>query len=384
MELDYLNLLFETHHETTLKHRYITNTDIKPLLNALQTHAVVETVGKSVLNDDIHTITIGNGKKRILMWSQMHGNESTTTKALFDFLNLCISNNALTNGILNKCTLCIIPILNPDGAKAYTRINANKVDLNRDAQDLSQPESKVLRAVFESFKPDFCYNLHGQRTIFSVDQTNKSAIVSFLSPAQDKACTVTPTRKKAMEVIAEMNRYLQKIIPESVGVYDDAFNINCVGDTFQTENVPTILFEAGHYPEDYAREKTRELIFISYLTSLNYLSRVEVTGENSKGYFEIPENGKLFFDIIIRNARVTKTSTALSDVAIQYLERLEAGAVHFVPIVKKIERLPLNHGHKEYDAKSALVTGEDGNALILESENVFVNVGNEKLMLFLK
>ena len=384
MELDYLNLLFETHHETTLKHRYITNTDIKPLLNALQTHAVVETVGKSVLNDDIHTITIGNGKKRILMWSQMHGNESTTTKALFDFLNLCISNNALTNGILNKCTLCIIPILNPDGAKAYTRINANKVDLNRDAQDLSQPESKVLRAVFESFKPDFCYNLHGQRTIFSVDQTNKSAIVSFLSPAQDKACTVTPTRKKAMEVIAEMNRYLQKIIPESVGVYDDAFNINCVGDTFQTENVPTILFEAGHYPEDYAREKTRELIFISYLTSLNYLSRVEVTGENSKGYFEIPENGKLFFDIIIRNARVTKTSTALSDVAIQYLERLEAGAVHFVPIVKKIERLPLNHGHKEYDAKGALVTGEDGNALILESENVFVNVGNKKLMLFLK
>jgi hypothetical protein len=187
-----------------------------------------------------------------------------------------------------------------------------------------------------------------------------------------------------MEVIAEMNRYLQKIIPESVGVYDDAFNINCVGDTFQTENVPTILFEAGHYPKDYAREKTRELIFISYLTSLNYLSRVEVTGENSKGYFEIPENGKLFFDIIIRNAKITKTSTALSDVAIQYLERLEAGAVHFVPIVKKIERLPLNHGHKEYDAKGALVTGEDGNALILESENVFVNVGNEKLMLFLK
>ena len=49
--------------------------------------------------------------------------------------------------ILKACTLYIIPILNPDGAKAYTRLNANEVDLNRDAQDLSQPESKVLRAV---------------------------------------------------------------------------------------------------------------------------------------------------------------------------------------------------------------------------------------------
>jgi murein tripeptide amidase MpaA len=36
-------------------------------------------------------------------------------------------------------------MLNPDGAKTYTRENANKVDLNRDSQDLTQPESKILR-----------------------------------------------------------------------------------------------------------------------------------------------------------------------------------------------------------------------------------------------
>ena len=62
-----------------------------------------------------------------------------------------------------------------------------------------------------------------------------------------------------MEVIAVMNDALQNIIPNQVGVYDDAFNLNCVGDTFQSENVPTILFEAGHYANDYAREKTRSL-----------------------------------------------------------------------------------------------------------------------------
>src|SRR5690606_38901597 len=115
--------------------------------------------------------------------------------------------------ILDACTLCVIPILNPDGARAYTRINANEMDLNRDAQALTQPESKVLRAVFDAFKPNFCYNLHGQRTIFSAGNTNKSAVVSFLSPSQDEACSLTPNRLVAMEIIAEMNNFLQELIP---------------------------------------------------------------------------------------------------------------------------------------------------------------------------
>ena len=67
----------------------------------------------------------------------MHGNESTTTKAVIDLVNLLIKNydsDSVTN-LLNRCTLHIIPMLNPDGADAYTRVNANSVDLNRDAQN---------------------------------------------------------------------------------------------------------------------------------------------------------------------------------------------------------------------------------------------------------
>jgi murein tripeptide amidase MpaA len=46
-------------------------------------------------------------------------------------------------------------MLNPDGAKSYTRVNANEVDLNRDSQNLTQPESRVLRTAFDLFQPDF-------------------------------------------------------------------------------------------------------------------------------------------------------------------------------------------------------------------------------------
>ena len=82
------------------------------------------------------------------MWSQMHGNESTTTKALFDVFNTLISNNPIIKHILNACTLYIIPILNPDGAEAYTRVNANAVDLNRDAQELISTRKQGVTAGF--------------------------------------------------------------------------------------------------------------------------------------------------------------------------------------------------------------------------------------------
>jgi murein tripeptide amidase MpaA len=54
-------------------------------------------------------------------------------------------------------------MLNPDGADMYTRLNANEVDLNRDSQNLTQPESKVLREIFDLFQPHYCFNLHDQQ-----------------------------------------------------------------------------------------------------------------------------------------------------------------------------------------------------------------------------
>ncbi|WP_298345885.1 M14 family zinc carboxypeptidase [uncultured Algibacter sp.] len=381
MQSERINKLFFEHKENSLSHRYITNKHIEPLLENLPQSFHVETIGRSVLNNPIHGIKIGHGAKKILMWSQMHGNESTTTKALFDLFNTFLNLDSGLQHVLEACTLYVIPILNPDGAEVYTRINANEVDLNRDAQKLSQPESKVLRKIFESFKPNFCYNLHGQRTIFSAGKGNKSATVSFLAPAQDIDCTITPNRKVAMEIIGVMHRALQDTIPNQVGVYDDAFNLNCVGDTFQRENVPTILFEAGHYENDYARDITRKFIYMSYIVSLEYISKNEINGSNYKSYLSIPENDKSFLDVIIRNAKV---NGELVDIGIQYQERLKEGKLEFMPKIEKIEKLNQFFGHKEIDANRSEVLTASGDLLQLGYENVFVILNNEKLLLLSK
>ncbi|WP_299228069.1 M14 family zinc carboxypeptidase [uncultured Psychroserpens sp.] len=377
MQVKTLKTYFKSYKESSLEGRYIHTDKIRSLLNSEDLKPFIKAIGYSVNNELIYSITIGSGSKKVLMWSQMHGNESTTTKAVFDILNLLLADEVLSKSILMHCTLKIIPILNPDGAKAYTRLNANNIDLNRDAQDLSQPESQVLRREFELFKPDFCFNLHGQRTIFSVGNTNYPATVSFLAPAQDIECTVTSTRKIAMELITIMNTTLQEQIFGQIGIYDDAFNSNCVGDTFQSMNVPTILFEAGHFTNDYYREVTREYIFQSLLIAIYHISNHDIDGKSYSGYFAIPENRKLFYDIIIRN-------TSKLDIGIVYVEKLINNTIHFIPKIEKISDLSSFFAHREIDANGYEVFSAENNQLKAQSENDFVLINNEKISLKLK
>jgi len=383
MQVETLNSLFKAHRNQALYGRHIHTEIISPLLKQLPEKFKVEVIGKSVLDEDIYSVTIGTGPNKVLMWSQMHGNESTTTKALFDLFNVLKEKSSISNRILSQCTLKVIPILNPDGAKAYTRLNSNGIDLNRDAKNLSQFESKALRSIFDNFKPSFCYNLHGQRTIFGAGNNNSPSTVSFLAPAQDIECTITPNRKKAMEVIVIMNNMLQQQIPHQVGIYDDAFNDNCVGDTFQSNNVPTILFEAGHYKDDYDREHTRTFIFNSLIVSLLHIAENIVDGKGFKAYENIPKNEKNFYDIIIRNAKVDIDGIHIdNDIAIQYQEVLESNTIRLIPRVEKIDSdLSMFYGHREIDANYQLLESINKNKISVGYENDFVKVNNERLSL---
>ncbi len=344
-EVDYAEI-----KEGTVVGRYVNVTHITPFLERISKQFLVEKVGESVQGEVIKSVTLGRGNFRVLLWSQMHGNESTTTKAVLDLLNFFTGDDAVVNEILSKCTLKIIPILNPDGARAYTRFNANEVDLNRDAQDLSQPESRVLKIVYHDFKPHYCFNLHDQRTIFNVGKSRKSATVSFLAPAHDPERSTSPSRFLSMQLIVAMNNLLQTMIPGQIGRYDDGFNANCVGDAFQMLNTPTILFEAGHYPGDYEREKTREYIFYALLQALTTIAQDTVSGFDRQKYADIPENGKQFADVVIRNvAAVDAEREVGAAMIIRFKEQLQKESVAFIPQITYLDGAEVIFGHVEYD-----------------------------------
>ncbi len=341
---------YESIKESSVQGRYVVYEQIESFLKKAGKDFVVQTVGESVLGVPIKSMTLGNGPKKILMWSQMHGNESTTTKAVLDLINYLGSESANAKTIMKKCSLVILPMLNPDGAVAFTRVNANAVDLNRDAQQRTQPESRALRSVFEEFQPDYCFNLHDQRTIFNVGDTSKPATISFLAPAHDELRSVSPARSLSMKLIVAMHKMLQKQIPGQVGRYDDAFNANCVGDTFQMTDTSTVLFEAGHYPDDYDRERTRKYIFQALVTALHAIGEEKVSEFNPSEYSTIPENQKRFFDILIRNAHVLTPSLRQGDaIGILYVETLNNEAINFVPKIEKTGNLKGYFGHKTYN-----------------------------------
>lgn len=361
MNLAHLYSIFK---ESTLSGRYITNEHIEPLLGAFDGMFTVDVIGNSVEGLPIYSLLAGTGSIKIFIWSQMHGNESTTTKALFDFLNFLRSEEAFARELKTNFTFYILPIVNPDGARLYTRENANKIDLNRDSVALSQPESKLLRKAFEDFKPDYCYNMHDQRTIFGVGDTPKSATVSFLAPSYNEGREINEVRQKAINVIAAMNDTLQQYIPGQVGRFDDSFNINCIGDMFQSLGVPTILFEAGHYQNDYEREETRRFIFFALFSGFNAINENVVVVNQNTDYFNIPQNKIIFYDMMYKKVKIYYENTEkITNFAAQYKEVVFDKSVIFRAFIREIDNSEVCFGHAEFDCNEELFTHADGSNL---------------------
>ncbi|WP_281233437.1 M14 family metallopeptidase [Flavobacterium gelatinilyticum] len=354
--------LFNQNKEQSISGRYLTLDHIQPLLDKLNTNNQVAVIGKSVLGEPIYSYQIGTGKIRIYLWSQMHGNESTTTKALFDFINVLNNGSDFAAKMLETFTFYSIPILNPDGARLYTRENANKIDLNRDSQNLTQPESNVLRDVFEAFKPDFCFNLHDQRTIFGAGDTGKPATVSFLAPSYNEEREINENRQKAINVIAGINDELQKYIPGQVGRFDDSFNINCIGDTFQFLGVPTILFEAGHFQGDYNREITRKYIFFSLISSFKLISENDLVVNRNSDYLNISQNKVVFYDFMYKNIKINYDGIEIiTNFVAQYKEELIENKIHFNAYIVEAGELENYFGHYEYDGQEAVYSDDYSN-----------------------
>lgn len=353
---DTLELWYNSNYESKIKGRRVLFEDIESLLKGLPNSFESEIIGHSENGIPIYKISIGTGEKRVLSWSQMHGNESTGTKALFDLFNFF--NNpgedlkVLKETILENCRLEFIVLLNPDGAIKFTRENLNNIDLNRDAVEQRARESKLLRRHLDNFNPQFCFNLHDQRSIFNVSGTENPATISFLAPSEDLERTLTPGRIETMSVIVAMNSELQKFIPNQIGRYTDEFYPTATGDNFQKLGHNTILIEAGHYEEDYERETTRKFNFYAMLFGLNFIA-CSNNYSNYEKYFEIPNNDNLFLDIIYENLKMDVNGENKStDVGIQLKFKVLGGELSTYKCIEKIGDLSNYHSYNRINAEN--------------------------------
>ena len=329
--------------------RYISPKKLYDYIVNLDKSINVKIIGKSVQKRPIYQLKIGSGSKIILLWSQMHGNETTTTKALFDFIPWLTSKS--NKEYIKSFTFYIIPQLNPDGAELYTRNNFNDVDLNRDAIKLSQPESKCLINLYNEINPDFCFNLHGQRTIYSVGDSEKSAVISFLAPSISYNNKINKAREKSILLIISLFNELNTHILGHISRYKDDFNENCMGDHFTANNTPTILIEAGHYPNDYKREVTKKHVLNTLIFSTLSLSNEKYLNNLVNDYFNIPENKEKFVDLILSGVTIDNKGKKHKDqmLALNYKESVKKGKIYFTPYFVSFGKKLNCYGHKFID-----------------------------------
>jgi hypothetical protein len=297
-------------------------------------------VGKSTEGRSINLIKLGHGSIKILMWSQMHGDESTATRALLDMVNVIGSSRseAFVGTILESVTLCLVPMVNPDGAERYQRRNAQDVDINRDAVALQTPEGRTLKIVRDELEPEFGFNLHDQDPRFAVGNTDQIAAIALLAPAYDEAKSTNEVRRRAIHLASFFADILSHVIPGHVSRYDDSYDPRAFGDRMQFWGTSTVLVESGGWLDDPEKEYLRKLNTIGLLSSCHAIATREFMKSDVSIYDSLPMNNKNVFDIIIRDASCdTSKSLPLTRVDIGInIEEQRDGETHEVKRVPKI------------------------------------------------
>lgn len=320
-------------------------------------------VGRSFKGKPIYKVRIGKGKIKVLLWSQMHGNESTATRAMLDLLNLFNKEKSLSQSLLEHMTIDYIPQLNPDGADAYTRRNAMQLDINRDYNQSATPEMRTIKELVTANVYKCLFNLHDQRTIFSVTNVNKPATLSFLSPVISSKRELTTNREYAMSIIIEMISNLSEFTKVNIAKFTDEYYPNATGDNFQ-KLFPTILIESGHSPNDYDRNKTREFTAFAILFGLLGLTKDLDHKKSIADYNKIPVNEQRALDIIYKNIAISNNNEKyITDLGIQYEEVLnkKENKIDFVAKIHEIGDLSHSFGHDIYHAENRVFDSSTGN-----------------------
>ncbi len=299
----------------------IVSAELRRLVAEAPDRFALEEFGRSVEGRPLWHASVGRGPMRVLLWSQMHGDEPSATPALIDLLETIrrYPESPRVARLTEKLTLDVVPMLNPDGAVRYQRRNAQAIDINRDALRLQTPEGLALKALRDRLSPALGFNLHNQNWRTSVGRPPKPATISLLAVAFDEARTESPGRILAKRVSAVVRDAVEPLAPGQIGRYDDEFEERAFGDNVTRWGTPVVLIESGAWSGEHPDESLTRINYVALVSALDAIASGRVDAAPVSRYESLPENEDRLFHTLIVNATVvpgTGVAPFLADVGV--------------------------------------------------------------------
>jgi hypothetical protein len=286
----------------------------------------IEEIGRSLQGREIRSVTFGEGSTSVVLWSQMHGDESTATMALADLFRFLAeaTDDALRERLRQRLTIVFVPMLNPDGAELFQRENAAGIDVNRDARQLATPEARALKSLRDRIRPNFGFNLHDQGARVLAGTRGKQVAIALLAPPSSADRGYDEVRSRARLVAAIVAQALASEIPGRIARYDDTFNPRAFGDLMQQWGTSTVLIESGALPNDPEKQRLRALNVVGLLAALDAIATDGYATADPNAYERLPGNRGGASDVLMLGGQLVLPGQAptRADIAITYDDAL--------------------------------------------------------------
>lgn len=303
-----------------------------PIVEADPGRFRVAQIGTSVEGRPLRRIDFGAGAVPVLLWSQMHGNESTASRALADVLAFLRDrpDDPLAARIERELAVTVVPLVNPDGAARFQRPNAVGIDINRDARMLATPEARALKAVRDEIDARWGFNLHDQNIRTRLGASGRDVLIALLAPPPGPGET-SPANLRARRMCSLLARALEPIVGDQVARYDESFNPRAFGDMMTRWGTSVVLIESGGELADPTKERLRHANFVAILTALDAIASRAWQAEGEERYLGLPLNAPWIHDLLVRGASIVLPGhePVRADLAISFADSLlrEAGRI---------------------------------------------------------
>jgi hypothetical protein len=265
-----------------------------------------DTIGASAEGRPLHAVHFGRGSTPVLLWSQMHGDESTHTMGLADLLAYLAGepDEPRVRLLHDRLRVVAIPMLNPDGAERFQRLNAQGIDPNRDARACLTPEMRALRGVHAELRPEFALNLHDQDPRKRVGRSDRLTALALLANPFDEELGDNDVRLRAKRLGGVVARAVRPLVGGHVSRFPEEFNPQGSGELMVRSGTSSLLLECGGWKDDPEKQFLRRVSFVALLSALEAIADESYARVPLEEYESLEEDDTSVLDVILRGGTV--------------------------------------------------------------------------------